>query len=462
MDNALPLDARLLQELLQAIEPEEKAAIVAEALFTQLPAETALIARRCSVLHWFDERIIEALLQDRPKLIDQRRSIYDQLKTIPFVEALPWGLAFNALTREGLLRLYTATQPDLLKDAARLVAPAYQRYGDDDKILAEALFCYSISGEVRAAQEVLDTLLQKASVVGNWEYLHGLISLMQEAHRFPFVQPLLLSEMEARLKLNHRIFEVADPPSAQAQQKRILPGQSVIAHDPVLEGWFSRTPEGRYERSEIELVLAIRALLKRGEHRQVQALCEVLLQRCTSEFLRYTQGLRRRPELREEAIANMGAHLLREAQNPHETFMTQNFMHSLRWLCVEEFNIILRRDLIGFQESQLASSDDEWFAARNVANPHDQYEVLHAEVESRRILAYLQDPLDRKIMILRLIEGMRWDDIAQICKRTERTVRLRYERARNYLQKCMANERSLEESASTRSQPENPLGSEPS
>jgi DNA-directed RNA polymerase specialized sigma24 family protein len=35
---------------------------------------------------------------------------------------------------------------------------------------------------------------------------------------------------------------------------------------------------------------------------------------------------------------------------------------------------------------------------------------------------------------------MKWDDIAAICKRTERTVRLRYERARSYLRDCILKE----------------------
>src|SRR5437899_10790723 len=70
----------------------------------------------------------------------------------------------------------------------------------------------------------------------------------------------------------------------------------------------------------------------------------------------------------------------------------------------------------------------------DVADPLDQYEHLHASEESQRILTFLSDPLDRKIMVLRAIEGMKWDDIAVVCKRTERTVRLRYERALSYLQ----------------------------
>jgi len=44
-------------------------------------------------------------------------------------------------------------------------------------------------------------------------------------------------------------------------------------------------------------------------------------------------------------------------------------------------------------------------------------------------------------MVLRAIEGMKWDDIAIVCKRTERTVRFRYERARSYLRECIDRER---------------------
>ena len=68
---------------------------------------------------------------------------------------------------------------------------------------------------------------------------------------------------------------------------------------------------------------------------------------------------------------------------------------------------------------------------------------MYAEVESQRILTYLSDPLDRMIMVLQAIEGMKGDDIAILCKRTERTVRLRYERARSYLRDCILKEQQV-------------------
>jgi len=91
---------------------------------------------------------------------------------------------------------------------------------------------------------------------------------------------------------------------------------------------------------------------------------------------------------------------------------------------------------------QTTPLDSEAPPTADVADPHDQYENMHANEESQRILTFLSDPLDRKIVILRAIEGMKWDDIAEVCKKTERTIRLRYEKARAYLRECLASERA--------------------
>src|SRR5713226_3228978 len=234
-------------------------------------------------------------------------------------------------------------------------------------------------------------------------------------------------------------------------------------HDPTLkERLRRRTTEGRYEISEIELVLNIRALQAQGDTEDARMLCEVLLGRSAPEFQHHTWGLRHRPELREEAIANMSEHLLRESMNPKEVFITQNFIHYVRCLCVDEINRILRQEGLRYQRDdegrptgrphhvpralieplQPAPTDSDALPTADVADPQDQFEHLHAYEESRRILAFLSDPLDRKIMVLRAIEHMKWDDIAVICKRTERTIRLRYERARSYLRECILREQT--------------------
>jgi DNA-directed RNA polymerase specialized sigma24 family protein len=234
-------------------------------------------------------------------------------------------------------------------------------------------------------------------------------------------------------------------------------------HDPTLkERLRRRTEEGRYEISEADLILNIRALQEKGDMEGTRMLCEVLLERSTPEFQRHSYGLRHRPELREEAIANMSEHLLREAMNPKEVFMTQNFIHYVRCLCIDEFNRILRQEGLRYQRDdegrptgrphhvprslieplQPAPTDSDTLLSADVADQLDQYEHLHAYEESQRILTFLSDPLDRKIMVLRAIENMKWDDIAVICKRTERTIRLRYERARSYLRECILREQA--------------------
>lgn len=234
--------------------------------------------------------------------------------------------------------------------------------------------------------------------------------------------------------------------------------------DPTLdERLHKRTPDGRYVISEIDLILNIRAYQQQGESGAVRQLAEVLLRRCLPAFQRYSQGLRHRPDLREDAIANMGEHLLREAQNPNERFMTQNFIHYLRCLCVDEFNRVLRQEGLYYRRDdegrpsgrpqhvpralmeplQATNNEESGAPSADVADPQDQFEVMHAEEESQRILTYLNDPLDRMIMVLRAIEGMKWDDIAVVCKRTERTVRMRYERARSYLRECVAREQQF-------------------
>jgi DNA-directed RNA polymerase specialized sigma24 family protein len=236
-------------------------------------------------------------------------------------------------------------------------------------------------------------------------------------------------------------------------------------HDPTLEERLKRrNPNGHFEISEIELVQVIRDLQAKGDVESVRMLCTVLLERCVPEFQRHTWGLRHRPDLREEAIANMGEHLLREALNPKEVFMTQNFIHYVRCLCVDEFNRVLRQEGLRYQRDdegrptgrpyhiprslieplqQTPIDSDGSLPSSDVADPEDQYERLHANEESLRILKYLSDPLDRKIMVLRVLEQMKWDDIAVICKRTERTIRLRYERARGYLRDCILQEQTM-------------------
>lgn len=228
-----------------------------------------------------------------------------------------------------------------------------------------------------------------------------------------------------------------------------------------------RIPGGPYDISEIALVKAIRAWGQRGDQARVQMLCETLVDRCMPEFQRRAWGLRHRPELMEDAIAGMIEQLLREARDPRESFMTLNFIHYLRCLCADNFGRVLRQEGLSYRRDEQGrpagrplhvpqalveridvSAEDreggEGAAAQGtvVADPHDEQEERMAALEAQRILNYLPDPLDRQIMALRALEHLRWDDIAKLCGKTERTMRLRYEKAVVKLRQCIEAEQS--------------------
>src|SRR2546421_2931380 len=118
------MDDFVLQKLQATGDPAEKAAIIAEFILDQLPEEVARVARYCVILHWFDQSIVESLLQDTPLTQAEIEEVYNQVRSLPFIETLNWGLTIQDLTREGLLHLYIETRPELLRTAAKLAAPA--------------------------------------------------------------------------------------------------------------------------------------------------------------------------------------------------------------------------------------------------------------------------------------------------------------------------------------------------
>lgn len=228
-----------------------------------------------------------------------------------------------------------------------------------------------------------------------------------------------------------------------------------------LEKLNQRTASGGYVVSDADLVRAIRAWKARGESERVRGLCEILVTRCMPEFQRRSYGLRHRPDLMEEAIAGMIEQLLREAQNPREEFMLANFIHYLRCLCADNFQRVLRNEGLSYRRDAQGnpvgrgmhvpqalvdrldvpvSEGDGGETGRDLADSVDPLASRMASLEAQRILRYLKDPLDQRIVILRVFEEMRWDDIAALCGKTERTMRLRFEKARALLRERIAAE----------------------
>jgi tetratricopeptide (TPR) repeat protein len=183
------MDDALIQALQAAKNPEDKAALIAEASLSTLSDETARLARQCVLFHWFDESIVAALQQAVPPDAESAQDAYKQITSLPFVEQLPSGVAYQDLTRQGLLKHYAHTQPELLKNAAQVAAPAYSASTENNRHATEALFCSLISGD-SASNQQLNTLLEQAMNRQDWQQMEGLFRLQEEAEQLPFVEPL--------------------------------------------------------------------------------------------------------------------------------------------------------------------------------------------------------------------------------------------------------------------------------
>jgi DNA-directed RNA polymerase specialized sigma24 family protein len=229
-----------------------------------------------------------------------------------------------------------------------------------------------------------------------------------------------------------------------------------------LERLRQRTPGGGYVVADAELVLAIRAWDARAMRSVAMDLCALLVDRCMPEFRRHAAGLRHRPDLMEDTIDGMIEQVLREALDPSEVFMTQNFIHYLRCLCADNFTRTLRQEGLSYKRDEQGrptgrpqhipralieqidlhadEHDEQQGATGSVADPRDTLGERLAAVEAQRILAYLPDPLDQRIFALRALYKMQWEEIAALCGKTERTMRLRFEKAKVLLQRCLRAE----------------------
>jgi len=220
----------LLKALQATEDPLEKAALVAEAIFERLPRETTLAARRCIVLHWFDLSIVEALLEESELTIDEMNDIYEQLAALPFVDTIQSRLLFQNITRQGLLARYSLNQPELLRTAARLAAPIYEAREEDEKSIAEAFFCYRVSGDRKASVAIQNELFEQVSHQ-DWRRIENLLRLQDEAESLPFVQPLPRTELQFLLRgLVHRMNGEQEAAILDYNQSLSLNPKSTLAY----------------------------------------------------------------------------------------------------------------------------------------------------------------------------------------------------------------------------------------
>jgi len=196
----------LLSQLSTTNDPVEQSTIIAEAAIDQLPTVFAHIARRCIILRWFDTTIIQALLLDNPDNTVQSEdvsiadSIYQILVTLPFIEKLAWGLAYHEQTRKGLISRYETAQPDMLKEAAAVAAPAYLKHNNKALAQIEAFFCYFVAGKKRQAMELFEQLLLQAGSRRDWDTILALFQTQEQAESLPFVTKIELSPLYEQIR----------------------------------------------------------------------------------------------------------------------------------------------------------------------------------------------------------------------------------------------------------------------
>lgn len=222
-----------------------------------------------------------------------------------------------------------------------------------------------------------------------------------------------------------------------------------------------RTPGGGYAVPDTDLIRAIRGYHTSSRPEKRDQLFTLLLERCKPMFRKMAQGLAHRPQWREDAIADMTVQLWREVLDPKETFMLQNFAYYLKCLCADNFNRLLRAEGYGYRTNehgqvtgrpehvpatlidsidQAPKSEEQESVVETLADPTNALDAHLAAIEAQRILETLPDALDRKIVYLRVFQSLQWEEIAQLCGKTERTMRTRFERARQTMQAALTEQ----------------------
>jgi len=230
-----------------------------------------------------------------------------------------------------------------------------------------------------------------------------------------------------------------------------------------------RTPHGGYVVPDAALVVALRAFDQYHDSEARNRLFEVLVQRARPMFRKMAGGLRSHPEWVEDAIADMTLQLWKEVLDPKETFMVQNFGIYLKRLAVDQFKHTLRNEgrlyrtneqgqvtgrpdhvpaaLIDSLDRAPGTDDETNTVTTNIADANDALGEREAELEAERILHFVRDPLDRKIVTLRVFLHLKWDEIATACGMSERTMRTRFEIARAQMAMGLGGRSALPEDA---------------
>lgn len=164
----------LLQRLLTATDPAEKAALVARSVLEAEEPALAELVPVLAFLRWFDEPVVAALLPERER--PRSAELYARLIELPFVERVSYGYALHDLTRQGLLAEATAAGRKVVAQAADV----YAQKGDFESLL-ESLYCAVLGEESETAHTLLEKTLYASANRSDWSGLLALFGALLEA-----------------------------------------------------------------------------------------------------------------------------------------------------------------------------------------------------------------------------------------------------------------------------------------
>lgn len=177
----------IIQELESTDDSTIKAAIIADFAIRNMPEDIARVFRACTIFHWFDQDIIRAILPEKSSLIHE--DIFSKIEKFSFIEKLPWGLAYQGVTRQGLLSKYKEEFKQELSDAAALAAIAYLDKRDE-KSKIEAIYCFRISGHIDEANKLWKELEANINAKEDWQLLNDIMELQEDAKLVTSVRSL--------------------------------------------------------------------------------------------------------------------------------------------------------------------------------------------------------------------------------------------------------------------------------
>lgn len=148
----------LLQRLKSATSPEQKAALVSEAILQDFPSKLAKIALWCGFLPWFSDDVLRNLLNGDD---DNVQRILD----LPFVEKLSIGYCFHTATRRGLLQKYRTENPSEIVAAFQAIPAMVDEISDQSvQDIIGTLYGYVITNQGLNAEKLLIKMLERGKI----------------------------------------------------------------------------------------------------------------------------------------------------------------------------------------------------------------------------------------------------------------------------------------------------------